>query len=52
MIASELSQDGTVTLINPEYNTLYSINVYLNTLALNNIKENANKEFIGTVEKY
>lgn len=51
-IASELSDDGTLTLHDPLHNKIYTANIYLNFQLMNLIKEEAAKTHIGTIEKY
>lgn len=48
----QFDNDGTLTLLNPMYDKLYSINIYLNLQVINMIREGTYKKFIGTIEKY
>lgn len=51
-IASELSNDGILTLHNPKINKIYTANIYVNFGLINLIQEESKKEYIGTIEKY
>ena len=50
--AYEFNKNGILTLINPEFNKLYTMNIYIDLRTLNMIREGKNKKFIGDIEKY
>lgn len=50
--AYEFNKNGILTLINPEFNKLYTMNIYIDLRTLNMIRECKNKKFIGDIEKY
>lgn len=50
--AYEFNKNGILTLINPEFNKLYTMNIYVDLCTLNMIREGKNKKFIGDIEKY
>lgn len=47
-----LEENADVVIPNPMYNKLYCLNVYLNLNKINHIREDMEKKFIGTIEKY
>ena len=48
-IASELSNDGKVKLHNPKPNKIYTAIIYLNHRLMNEIREEANAKYTGTI---
>lgn len=50
--STSLSEKGILTILDPQYDKLYNINLYINFKQMNLIRENLNKTYIGTVEKY
>lgn len=47
-----MDEKGILTINNPQYEKLYSVNIFLHYRNLNLINEGQNKEYIGTIEKY
>jgi len=47
-----LHDDGTLEIVAPTFNKLYTANVYVNLQKVNAGRIGANQEFIGTIEKY
>lgn len=47
---SILHQDGTLELLNPTMNKLYTANIYLNLQPINLIREGREKRYAGTLE--
>ena len=50
--AYEFNKDGILTLLHPEFNKLYTMNIYIDLHTLNLVREGKNKKFIGNIEKY
>lgn len=44
--------NGTLNMIEPEMNKLYTINIYLNYRNINLIREGKHSQYIGTIKKY
>ena len=49
---SELHQNGYLTLLNPKPNKIYTALLYVDFRKMNLIKNEHNKEHVGTIEKY
>lgn len=49
---SELHQNGYLTLLNPKPNKIYTALLYVDFRKMNLIKDEHNKEHVGTIEKY
>lgn len=47
-----LNDEGILTLMHPEPNKLYTVNIYIDLSTVNLIREGKVKEFIGDIEKY
>ena len=50
-IATVLENDGSVTLMNPKVNMVYSVNIFLNIKLINLIREGESYEYHGTIQK-
>lgn len=47
-----LHDDGTLEIVAPVYNKLYTVNLYVNLQKINASRRGEAQEFIGTIEKY
>ena len=45
-------EKGVLTLIDPKYDKLYTVNIYLNMRNINLIRSGKDKKYIGTIEQY
>lgn len=47
-----LHQDGTIELVSPSYEKLYTLCLYLNMDVINDFRNEVTKKYIGDIEKY
>lgn len=50
--SATFSEEGILTMLDPEVDKLYTVNIYLNLHNINLIHEGKHKKFIGTIQQY